>query len=127
MSRYDLFRRRIAPIAFFVAIALIAKDSCDKGQRTHTTVELEFGASQSEVRAVDVEVFVGDALVARAHRSALPGSTIRPVRFPVALPDEDGELRIEVDRGATRQVLTRRFHAIEGSTTTITIPEPDQR
>jgi hypothetical protein len=122
VSRYDLLRRRIAPIAFFVAIALIAKDSCDKDKRTHTAVELEFGADRSEVRAVDVEVFTGSERVGAFHREALPGGVIGPCRFQLALTDEDAELRIDVDRGAAHQQLTRRVHVIEGSTTLIGIP-----
>ena len=122
MSRYDLLRRRIAPIAFFVAIALIAKDTCDKSQRAHTAVELEFGADRSEVRAVDVEVYTGSERVAAFHREALPGGTIGPCRFQLSLADEDAELRIDIDRGATRQQLTRRVRVIEGSTTLIAIP-----
>lgn len=127
MSRYDFLRRRIAPIAFFVAIALIAKDSCDKDKRTHTAVELEFAADRSEVRAVDVEVFTGSERVAAFHREALAGGTIGPCRFQLALADEDAELRIDVDRGATHQQLTRRVHVIEGSTTLIAIPPGQPR
>jgi hypothetical protein len=107
VSRYDLFRRRIAPLAFFVAIALIARDSCEKDKRTHTTVELEL-ADRPSVRTVDVEVFavtgssgasaVGDR-VAAFHRAALTGAPIGPVRLDLALADEDAELRIDIDRG----------------------------
>ena len=122
MSRYDFLRKRIAPIAFFAAIALIAKDSCDKNKRTHTAVELEFGNDRAEVRAVDVEVYSGSEQVSRFHREALPGSMIGPCRFQLALADEDVELRIDVDRGAAHQQLTRRVHVIEGSTTLIAIP-----
>jgi hypothetical protein len=123
VSRYDLFRRRIAPIAFFIAIALIARDSCEKDKRTHTTVELELGADRSEVRAVDLEVFAGDERVAAFHRAALPGATIGPCRFELALAQDDAELRIDIDRGARHQTMTRRLHAIEGSTTLIAIPD----
>jgi hypothetical protein len=122
VSRYDLFRKRIAPIAFFLAIALIAKDSCDKGKRTHTTVELQF-AAPARVRAVEVEVFLGDVQFATFHRNALPGAPIGPCRFELSLPRDDGELRIDVDLGATHQRLTRRFHAIEGSTMSVAIPD----
>ena len=132
MSRYDLFRRRIAPLAFFVAIALIARDSCEKDQRTHTTVELEL-ADRASVRTVDVDVFavggghgssaVGDR-VATFHRAALTGAPIAPVRLELALADDDAELRIEIDRGDQHQLVTRRIHAIEGSTTLIAIPPP---
>jgi hypothetical protein len=124
VSRYDLFRRRIAPIAFFLAIALIARDSCEKDKRTHTTVELELGADRAEIRAVDLEVFSGTDRVAAYHRAALPGEPIGAARFELALTDDDAELRIDIDRGARHQLLTRRIHALEGSTTLIAIP-PD--
>ncbi|HEX3474695.1 MAG TPA: hypothetical protein VHT91_06615 [Kofleriaceae bacterium] len=116
MSRYDLFRRRIAPIAFFLALGLIARDSCEKSHRTHTTVELQLGDAQSRVRAVDVDAVTGGETIARFHRAALPGSLIGPCRFELALPADDGELRIDVDLGAEHRRLTRPFHAIEGAT-----------
>jgi hypothetical protein len=127
MSRYDLFRRRIAPIAFFVAIGLIARDSCEKDKRTHTTVELQFGDDKPRIRAVDVDVVVGTETIATFHRAALPDSTIGPCRFPLALPEEDGELRIDVDLGATHHRLTRRVHVVEGSTVLVPIPDGDSR
>jgi hypothetical protein len=123
VSRYDLFRKRIAPVAFFLAIALIARDSCEKDKRTHTTVELDFGAAKPSVRAVDVDVVVGAETIATFHRAALPDSTIGVCRFALALPGDDGELRIDVDLGATHQRLTRRFHAVEGSTMLVTTPD----
>ena len=123
MSRYDLFRRRIAPLAFFVAIALIARDSCEKDKRTHTTVELEL-ADRPTVRAVDVEVFAGSDRVAAFHRAALSGADIGPVRLDLALAADDAELRIDIDRGDQHQTLARNIHVIEGSTTLISIPAP---
>ncbi len=121
MSRYDLFRRRIAPIAFFLAIGLIARDSCEKNHRTHTTVEIQLGEARPQVRAVDVDVVIGGETVARFHRAALPGAMIGPCRFELALPADDGELRLDVDLGAEHRRLTRAFHAIEGSTTSVPI------
>ena len=122
MSRYDVFRRRIAPIAFLVAIALIARDSCDKEQRTHTAVELDFGDARPRVRAVDVEVFTGVTgsvaaePIARFHRNAMSDAGIGPCRFDLASPDPDGELHIDVDLGAEHRTMVRRFRAVEGST-----------
>ena len=120
MSRYDLFRRRIAPVAFFLALGLIARDSCEKSHRTHTTVELQLGDARSRVRAVDVDAVTDGETVARFHRAALPGSLIGPCRFELALPADDGELRIDVDLGAEHRRLTRAFHAVEG--TTLSVP-----
>jgi hypothetical protein len=128
VSRYDLFRRRIAPIAFLLAIALIARDSCQKEQRTHTTVELDFGDARHQVRAVDVDVMAdgaGAEPVARFHRAALGDAGIGPCRFVLALPGDDGELRIDVELGAEHRRLTRRFHAVEGSTLRVTITGRD--
>jgi hypothetical protein len=116
VSRYDLFRRRIAPIAFLLAIGLIARDSCEKSHRTHTTVELQLGEARSRVHAVDVDVVTGDQTIARFHRAALPGAMIGPCRFELALPEDDGQLRIDVDLGAEHRRLTRPFHAVEGAT-----------
>jgi len=127
VSRYDLFRRRIAPIAFFLAIALIARDSCEKDKRTHAIVELSFGDAKPSIRAVDVEVVMEHETVATFHRAALPDSTIGPCRFPLALPQEDGELRIDVDLGTTHHRLTRRVHVVEGSTVLVPIPDGDSR
>lgn len=125
MSRYDLFRRRIAPIAFFLAIALIARDSCEKDKRTHTTVELRFDDLAPRVRAVDVNVVVGAETIAVFHRAALPNLMIGPCQFPLASPEDDGELRIDIDLGTTQHRLIRRFHAVEGSTTLVSISDSD--
>jgi hypothetical protein len=121
VSRYDLFRRRLAPIALFLGIALIARDTC-QNERTHTTVQLDFGADEASVRAVDVDVVIGDEVVASFHRAALPDQKIGRSEFKLVVAEQDGDLRIVVDRGATRQRLTRRFHAVEGSTMLVPIP-----
>lgn len=122
MSRYDLFRRRLAPVALFLGIALIARESCEKNKRTHTTIQLGFGDDQASVRAVDVDVVVGDDTVATFHRVALPERSIGLCEFKLSLAEEEGELRITVDRGATQQRLTRHFHAVEGSTMLVPVP-----
>lgn len=126
MSRYDLFRRRIAPIAFFLALALIAKDSC-KNQRTHTTVELTFGAATSRVRAVEVNAVVDGETVATFKKAAPAEALIVPVRFELSLAKDDGELRIDVELTDSRRQITRRFHAIEGSTMVIALRDDELR
>jgi len=116
VSRYDLFRRRIAPVAFFLAIGLLARDSCEKSHHTHTTVELQLGDARSRVHAVDVDAVTGGETITQFHCAALPGTLIGPCRFELALPAADGELRIDVDLGAEHRRLTRPFHAVEGAT-----------
>jgi hypothetical protein len=127
VSRYDLFRRRIAPIAFALALALIVRDSCQKDQRTHTSVELAFGAAASRVRAVEVDVVVGGETIATFRRAAPSDAAIGPCRFPLTTAQDDGELRIDVDLGATHERITRRFHAVEGSTLVVPLLDADAR
>ena len=125
MSRYDLIRKRLAPIAFVFAIGLLVRDSCQKDQRTHTTIELAFATPEAKIHAVDVGVVINHETFATFHRAALPGGSIGPCRFQAALPAEDGELHIDVDLGDHHQQLTRPFHALDGSTTIIHIPDDD--
>jgi hypothetical protein len=121
VSKYDLFRRRIAPIAFIAAIALIARDSCNKEQRNHATVVLDFGAAEPNVTAVDAELWVGGASFANFHRVALPGHRIGKTQFETAMPDPDGELRIDVDLGADHKHVVRRIHAEDGATVRVSL------
>jgi hypothetical protein len=126
VSRYDLFRKRLAPIALFLAIGLIVRDSCEKGQRTHTTIELAFdGAEQPKIRAVDIGIVIHNETFSTFHRAALPGAQLGTVRFAVSLPADDGELHIDLDLGDHHQQLTRRFHAVEASAMTVHIPDDD--
>jgi hypothetical protein len=117
VSRYDLFRRRIAPIALLVAIALMARENCNKDRRTHATFVLELGAAR-DVRSVDAEVWIDGDRFSAFHREALPGAAIGPIRFEAALPADDGELRIDIAASRAFHVV-RRFHAEDGGTVTV--------
>ena len=124
VSRYDLFRRRIGPIAFGVAIVLIARDACNKQERTHATVMLDFGSAAPRVKAVDAELWAEGNMLSKFHRQALEGSTIGTTKFDALSTSKDGEVRIDVDLGDHHQQLTRRFHTEEGAT--VVIPLGDQ-
>lgn len=115
MTGYDLFRRRIAPIAFFLAIALIAYDAWNKKDRTTATFVLELGTAASEIQAVDAEVWVDGEQLSTFHRAAI-GGQIGTATFKQTLPDRDGELRIEITRPAGQTKLVRRFHADDDAT-----------
>lgn len=115
MSRYDLFRRRIAPVALLLAIGLMARESCQKAQRTHATFVFELGAAAPRARSLDAEVWMDGAQLSTFHREG----TVGGARFEASLPGEDGELRIDVDVAGTHQRLVRHFHAVDGSTVTV--------
>jgi hypothetical protein len=120
VTRYDLFRRRIAPIALVLALGFIGWDTCQKHERTHATVVLDFGASEREVRAVEAAIWMNGEQVTQFRREATEGRYIGAARFETSLPDTDGELRIDVDLASGRQVhITRTLHVDEGATVTV--------
>jgi hypothetical protein len=119
VTKYDLFRRRIAPVAFALAIALIARDSCRKQDHDKATFMLDLGSARSAVQAIDAELWVGNDQVAVFHRNALAGGGIGNVRFESMMPAEDGELRIDVDLGTKHQHLVRHVHAADGASVTV--------
>lgn len=120
MSRYDLFRRRIAPIAFVLAIGLLARDSCMKQQRTHVTFVLEPGAAQHQIRSVEADVWIGGSELSEFRRNAPDGGYIGPMTFKAALPQKDVELHLDVDLGAAgHRVFVRHLHAEDGGTVTV--------
>ncbi len=114
MSRYDLFRKRIAPVAFLLAIALLARDSCMKQERTHVTFILDPGAARPEIQGVEADLYVRDGELAQFR------SHIWPMKFEAALPEKDAELRFDVDLGARgHRTFRRHVHADEGATVTV--------
>jgi len=120
VTKYDLFRRRIAPIAFALAIGFIAYDTCDKHKRTTATFVIDYGAAERDVRAIDAEVWMNNEQVTQFHRAAMDGALIGKTQFKGSLPDTDGELRIDVELASgEHRKLTRAIHFTEGATVTI--------
>lgn len=121
MTRYDLFRRRIAPIAFLAAIALLGWKTCHVDSRTHATIVLDFGDARPLVRAVTADLIVAGDRIGHFERRALPGMQIDPCRFEVAMPEDRGELRLDVELDGGRHVAPVRHLAavIDGSTVTV--------
>jgi hypothetical protein len=124
VTRYEFFRKRIAPALFLGMVGLIAYDSCRKEERTHSTVLLDFGGA--DVRAVDAELTSGGESMGGFHKAALPGSTIGPCSFKTLLVGEVGELRIDITLPDRQRTLTRVIRPIEESTVTVSLG-PDLR
>ena len=119
MTRTDFFRQRILPVAFGLAIALLARKSCQTQDHTTATFVLDFGGAAADVHAVDVDVWAQGALVSHFHRTALAPAQIGATRFTGALPDPDGELRIDVELATGVRHVVRPFHADDGGTVTV--------
>ena len=127
MTRYDLIRKRIAPVAFGVAIVLMARESCQKEQRMHATIVLEPGAAQHEIRSVEADVWANDTQLSQFRRNAPDGGYIGPMRFDAPLTQQDAELHLDVDLGARgHRVFVRHVHAEDGATVTVPL-ESDLR
>jgi hypothetical protein len=74
VTRYDLFRRRIAPIAFGVAIVLLARESCTKHEHADATFAFDFGSAAQRVQSIDVDVYEHGEPYSHFHRDALDRS-----------------------------------------------------
>jgi hypothetical protein len=120
VSRYALFRKRIAPIAFGLAIALMARDSCQKQQRTHATFVLEPGAAVHDIRSVEADLYIDGSQLSAFRRTADDGAYIGPMKFEASLPEKDAELRFDVDLGPRgHRTFTRHVHADDGAMVTV--------
>jgi hypothetical protein len=125
VTRRDLFRRRIAPILFGVAIALMARKSCQSHGLTHATYVLDYGAAEPNVAAVDLDVWMdADVPIAHFHRAAL-GAHIGPSKFEGSFPSTDGLMKFDIAmRDGSHKMFDRRVHADENAIVTVNL-EPD--
>jgi len=118
VSRYDLFRKRIAPIAFAVAIALLVRETCSKQTRTHATVVLDFGSAASRVASVDVQLRLasGGEPINTFHANRLEGIGIGKPQFEVVMAEDEGTLHLDIGLvdGRHRE-LDRGLHLVEGA------------
>ena len=118
MTRYELFRKRIAPILFLGVVGLIAYDACQKDKHAGITgtVTIDLGEARPRVRALEAEMFVRGESVSVFRRAALPEAWIGECKFEARMPAPDGELRIGVDLGPERRQLSRAVHIEDGAT-----------
>ena len=117
MTRYELFRKRIAPILFLGVVGLIAYDAWKKEEDAAITgtVVIDLGEAAPRVREAEAQMFVGGRPIENNLRcAALTGMRIGDCRFKARMPEPDGELRITVDLGDARRQLTRAVHLQSG-------------
>jgi hypothetical protein len=117
VTRYELFKKRIAPVLFLAMVGLIAYDSCDAQQRTHATIVLELGEAEAAVTSIRAELVSGGEVIGTFERRALSGLRIGcPCRFETAMPEESGQLRVEASVDGVRRTVTKPIHATEEAT-----------
>lgn len=118
MTRYDLIRRRIAPIAFVLGLGLLVHHTCTKQQRIHATIVIDAGEAAARVDAIHADLVVDGESWGVVTRTRI-GDRIGAARFEVSVPKPDAELRIDVDLGAQRKHIVRRIRLDEGVTLTV--------
>ena len=57
-SRYDRWRRRLAPAALLIALGVLAYDTCESKEKSGTPIVLDLGAARPSVRHVRADAFV---------------------------------------------------------------------
>jgi len=130
VTRYEFFRKRIAPILFLCMVGLIARDACEKQKHAGITgtVVIELGEAEPRVREVEAEMFVNSESVSVFRRAALPGAQIGDCRFEARMPAPDGELRLVIDLGEpARRRLSRMVHVEDRATVYVDVGADLQR
>jgi hypothetical protein len=119
-SRYDRLRRRIAPVAFLLALGFLVHQTCQSEERQQTTIVLDFGDAAPRVKAVRADVFSDDGEpVAWFERAAPPDASGR-VSFPAML-DGPSTLRLRVDTATGLVPLERRLRSDGGDTLVVDV------
>ena len=96
-SRYDRWRRRLAPVALFIALGFLAYDTCERKERSGTTIVLDLGAARSSVHHLRADVFVAGEPTAW-FESDLRGSGA--ISFPAMIEDRATvRVQLTTDRG----------------------------
>ena len=112
---WELFKRRVLPIAFICGMAVLIQRTCNGATRTHATIVIDLGESAAVVKKVDAHLVVDGDANAEFHRAALPDLTIGPCQFEVSMPKDDGELTIDVELPSTTKHFVRKIHASDGA------------
>jgi hypothetical protein len=95
-SFYQTLRRRIAPVAFLLAIALLGSRTCAT-ESTRVEIRLDLGAAAAHVETLRVDVFPADAATGVASfERHLAGQPVQgALGFEAAL--DPGTYRLRID------------------------------
>jgi hypothetical protein len=119
VTRYEFFRRRIAPVLFLGMVGLIAYDAWKKEKHAGITgtVVIELGEAAPRVREMEAEMFVRGESVSVYRCAALSGAQIGDCRFEARMPDPAGTLQLVIDVGEpARRRVSRDVHIEDRAT-----------
>jgi hypothetical protein len=105
-SRYDRIRRRLAPLALIIALAVLAWENCKPSERVTVTIGFELGPRAAEVSRLEVVLRRGATVIGHYRRGEGAGV---PAQARLSLPRGAIELDIELDAAGRSARLTRRI------------------
>jgi hypothetical protein len=118
-----MLRKRIGPIAFVLAMGLLVREQCVKSQRVHSTIEINTGAAEPKVEAIDARVMVEGEPFGEVHRTRMDGMQIGTAQFKVSLPKADAIVEMDITIGGAPKHLTRRIHAVDDATVSLNVSD----
>ena len=95
-DRYNRLRKRLAPVAFAVALVVLVRETCTSKTRHEVTITVDTAPWTDRVRSLDGALMVGAEQVAELHHEAHPGIPVGTVTFVAAVPSESAELVLHV-------------------------------
>lgn len=107
-SRYDFFRKVIAPIAVVGALVLLVHETCRSQERAEVKFALELGDRAAAIRHVRVDLWADDASIGYLERSFGEGGVTAPIRWQQPLPDAPVEATIALTLAGGEVVSVRR-------------------
>ncbi|MCE9572609.1 MAG: hypothetical protein K8W52_05585 [Deltaproteobacteria bacterium] len=115
-SRYDLFRKRLAPVALIVALAALAHETCSHRSTNDVTIELGFGNHAGEIRHLRADVFVDGEPDAWMEQDFGPDGADRPPRFRAMVPGDHAVLRVDMVTTAGPRRVEHKLAPESGAT-----------
>jgi hypothetical protein len=115
-SRYQAFRRVLAPLAVVAALAVLLHQSCREEEHAAVSFALDFGDEAAQIRHVRADVWVGDDSVGYFEQQYGAAGAATAPRWKQPVPRDNVEVSISVTTadGAAYQVR-RKVHAPGGA------------
>ena len=107
-TRYQVFRRVVAPVALIAALALLAYDTCRTEDSAEVRFAVDFGDTASEVRHVRIDLWDGDASFGFFEKRFGDAGATAPVRWKQPVPSGALEATISVTLASGEVVPMRK-------------------
>ena len=115
-SRYNTFRRVLAPLGLALGIAFLAHQTCNKQENEDVTFVVDLGDDEAAVRHVRVDLFDDGESIGFFERDVAGAGTLR---WKQPVPDDELEATISLTLEDGRVVELRRSVHAEGGASVV--------